>query len=171
MNRNLMITISVLLFASIIGVFLFTRNTTQNTTLVETDSEIGEEITLEEVDKSSDPESAVDTFLTNFILSGPPSANEEAVENAASLLSEGAKMGMEDEPTSGDLARFVGVQDLPDNGYEIGNVVYKDNVAADVEDGLAEVEVTFKYSGGDVVKTFLLSMVEESWQIDGVKQE
>lgn len=168
MNKNLMITISVLIFAAIVGVFLFTRSGPQETTLVETGGEISDE-TTSEVEKLPDPESTVNSFLTNFILSVPPTTNTEAVEKASSLLSEGAKMGMEDEPTSGDLAMLVGVQDIPDNGYEIGNVVYKDNVAADIEDGLAEVSVTLKYSGGDVEKVFLLSKVEDSWQIDGVE--
>jgi hypothetical protein len=169
MNKNLMITISVLIFAAIVGVFLFTRSGPQETTLVETGKETGGDTAIEDIHNFQNPEEVVEAFLNIFILTAPPSVDEWLFEKALSLLSGGAKTGMEDEPTSGDLAMLVGVQDIPDNGYEIGNVVYKDNVAADIEDGLAEVSVTLKYSGGDAEKVFLLSKVEDSWQIDGVE--
>ena len=171
MNKKIVITVSVLVIFAVAGVILLTRNGAQETTLVETSNEINEEVVIEETENLLGPENTVDSFLSNFILSTPPSADEEAVENATMLLSERAKMGMEDKPTSGDLARFVGVQDIPDNGYEIGEIIYKDNTASGMENGLAEIEVTLKYSGGDVVKTFLLSEVEDFWQIDGVEQE
>ena len=60
------------------------------------------------------------------------------------------------------LISMVGVEDIPDNGYKIGEIFYEDN------DAFAEVEVTLKYSEGDIVKIFYLSKTDDLWQVDYV---
>lgn len=107
------------------------------------------------------PQEIVANFIESFIRSAPPTSNAQALADASSLLSDDVKMGMPTELTSGDLARFVGVQDIPDNGFEMGDVTYSDNTA--------EVQTTFKYSGGDTVKVFQLSIIDGLWKIDGVR--
>jgi hypothetical protein len=114
-------------------------------------------------------EDTVRTFMNNFLQAAPPEADERALDEAVLLLSEGAKMGMETEPTSGDLAIFVKIQNPPDQGYEIGEVIYKDNPATGEEKALAEVTVTLEYLEADLEKVFQLSKFEESWKIDAVE--
>lgn len=116
----------------------------------------------------SDPATVVENFLNNFISASPPSFDKKALANAVILLSEGAKMGMADNPTAGNLAMLMGVQDVPDEEYEIGEVVYKDNKASGVENGLAEINVILNYSGGNTERLFLLSKIDNMWQIDRV---
>lgn len=111
----------------------------------------------------------VESFMDSFINSAPPEPNQSSLKLAVSLLSEGAKAEMNEPPTSGDLARLIGVQDFPDQGYEIGEIVYQGNAASGIKDGLAETKVTLKYSGGNILRIFQLSKVEDLWQIDGVK--
>ena len=127
-------------------------------------------IDKESLDRS-DPASVVGDFLDSFASAGPPVSSQEALEKAAYLLSEGARAGVGEAPTSGDLAMLLGVQDIPDEGYEIGEVVYKDNEASGIKDGLAEINVVLKYSGGDTERLFLLSKIDDFWQIDGIRQE
>lgn len=119
-----------------------------------------------QVDRST-PEDVVTAFMDNFIASAPPATDEESLQIALSLLSEGAKAEIRGNPMSGDLARIVGVQDTPTE-YKIGEVVYKDNPATGEENALAEVEVVLEYSGGGSPRLFLLSKTDNYWQIDGV---
>jgi len=119
-----------------------------------------------QVDRST-PEDVVTAFMDNFIASAPPATDEESLQIALSLLSEGAKAEIRGNPMSGDLARIVGVQDTPTE-YKIGEVVYKDNLATGEENALAEVEVVLEYSGGGSPRLFLLSKMDNYWQIDGV---
>lgn len=112
-------------------------------------------------------ENTITSFMDNFIASAPPAVDENSLRNALSLLSEGAKAEVREVPISGDLARIIGVQDIPD-GYVVGEIVYKDNLATGEESALAEAEVVLKFSGGDAGRLFLLSKIDNNWQIDGV---
>lgn len=114
-------------------------------------------------------EDTVSSFMENFIASAPSEGDMETLDAAVSLLSEGAKLGMGEDPTSGDLASMLGVQDFPDEGYQIGEVTYLENEATGEENALAEVEVSLNYSGGDTERIFLLSKSDSGWQIDGVR--
>lgn len=129
-----------------------------------------EEINVVPLDRS-DPIVVVGNFIDSFVSASPPKANQYALESAVDLLSEGAKAGMDESPTSGNLAMLLGVQDVPDEGYEIGEVIYKENKASNIKDGLVEISVVLNYSGGDTERFFLLSKVDELWQIDGIRQE
>jgi hypothetical protein len=113
------------------------------------------------------PENTIASFMKNFIASAPPVVDENSLRSALALLSEGAKAEVSEVPISGDLARIIGVQDIPD-GYTVGEIVYKDNLATGVENALAEAQVVLEYSGGDSPRLFLLSKVDNYWQIDGV---
>lgn len=78
-------------------------------------------------------------------------------------------MNMNEELTSSDLAGFVGVQDVPDGGYDIKDVTYAEGVSFGLSDRVAEVRVDLNYSGGMVQKVFLLSRNNNGWKIDGVE--
>lgn len=113
-------------------------------------------------------EETVEFFLYNFFMTAPPDPDPGALTGAVSLVSEGARVAMGGSPTSSDLAAFVGVQDIPDEGFEIGDVVYPENAATGVEDEAATVEVTLMYSGGDTVRVFSLSKIRGHWLIDEI---
>lgn len=119
----------------------------------------------------SDPIVVVGNFMENFVSASPPAINQEALKSAVGLLSEGAKASMNESPIAGNLAMLLGVQDVPNEGYEIGEVVYKDNKASGIEDSLAEINVVLKYPGGDTERLFLLSKIDNMWQIDGIRLE
>ncbi len=123
-----------------------------------------EEITPEENLVTENPEDVVETFIENFIKTAPPESDQEALDTAVSLLSEEAKVEVGEEPTSGDLAMFVGVQDIPDQGYQISDISFTN----DIDEGYADVELTLKYSGGDAVRSFELSKINGNWLIDNI---
>lgn len=123
-----------------------------------------QEIAIEEDVGVENPEEVVELFLSNFFETAPPESDQQALDSAVSLFSEEAKMEIGDEPTAGDLAMFVGIQDISDQGYEISGIEYTD----DVNQGTAEVEVTMNYSGGDTIKVFSLSKFDGNWLIDTV---
>ena len=169
MKKNSPAIILVVVILTIVGFFFISQNSTEESSLTDTVTEESADNNVEITQTVSDPEEVVDVFLTNFILSAPPTADEEALQKAVSFLSEGAKMEIGEEETSGSLALFIGVQDIPDEGYEIRDITYSDNTASGVENSLTEVNVTLKYSGGNTEKTFTLSNVEDSWMIDKIE--
>ena len=91
-------------------------------------------------------ETVMKSFLEDFINSTPPETGQEGW----------------------GLTGMVGVEDIPDSGYEIGEISYQDNVEDNIKDGYAEVKVTLKYSDGDIVKTFYLSKTDDFWYVDSV---
>lgn len=114
------------------------------------------------------PEETVEAFLINFIASAPPESDAKALSKALSLLSDNVRKKLPPNPASGDLARFVGVQDVPDRKYVISKVIYKKNLVSDNEKTLAQVHVILKYSGADSEKLFQLSKTTDAWRIDGI---
>ncbi|MDD3531799.1 MAG: hypothetical protein PHR64_00035 [Candidatus Shapirobacteria bacterium] len=117
------------------------------------------------------PENTVEQFLSNFIASAPPESDELAYGAAVSLLSQGARTSaMTDEEGKIVLPLLVGVQDLPDMGYEVLAVEYQEDLLNDEEEVLAQVTVELRYSGGDVERVFMLSKVNGDWLIDDITQ-
>lgn len=163
-NKSLLMTAGLIIILIAVVILVSSGSKTEN--VGETASPAPSENAAEA--ETIDAEETVRTFLDNFMLSAPPEGDKQALKEAVSLLSEGGKRNMKEEPTAGVLARFVGVQDLPDEGYEIAEVEYKDNPATGEEEGLAEVFVTLNYSGAKTEKVFQLSKVGDSWLIDAV---
>ena len=167
MKKNNLLFVGVLVLILVGGlVVVFTSNDRVEKAPIDqpNEEEMVEEISPEDRQVAM----TVRSFLDNFVRSAPPEPNPNSLSVAVSLLSEGAKKGMSAEPTSGDLAKLIGVQDVP-RGYEVDKINYKKNAASGVENGLAEVDVVLEYSGGDTERLFLLSKVEDSWQIDGIQ--
>ena len=101
-------------------------------------------------------------FINNFLLIAPPSEDEEAMERALNTLSERALGEIGAETQSRDLALFVGVQDIPDNGFEVKDIVIKDANSA-------ILEVELKYSSGSAHKDIHFVKEEGKWKIDSVE--
>ncbi|MGM0482903.1 MAG: hypothetical protein ACQEP6_03540 [Patescibacteria group bacterium] len=99
-------------------------------------------------------------FLDNFLAIAPPAEDSDAQGKLESVLSSSALAEIDEDNFSRDVALFVGVQDIPDEGYE---------VLDDAEnESDAYMKVRFNYSGGPVLKR--IEMVEEDgvWKVDSV---
>lgn len=166
MNKNIVILASVAIIVVITSVLFINRGDEQVSPGTESNLP-ADEATMQE--EQTAPEDVVESFMDYFLASAPPEVDEDAVDNAVALMSEGAKMQLGEDFSSSSLAAFMGVQDIPDEGYEIGEVNYVDNEATGEENALAEVEVILDYSGEDAVKTFVLSKTDSGWLIDSVR--
>lgn len=89
---------------------------------------------------------------------------------AAAHMSDGAKAQIENPDGSYDLARFIGVQDVPDQGYTIQEVTFSENPANGDPQGLAAVNVALQYTGNTSNKTFILTRDGDTWLIDAVDE-
>ncbi len=161
-SKNTLIAILILVIFIAGGVIYFIGGNQPEVVLPQPGSQ---EITIEKNVGDENPENVVELFLFNFIETAPPESDQQALDIAVSLLSEEAKVQVGEEPTSGDLGMFVGVQDIPDQGYEISDISFTD----DIDNGFADVEVTFKYSGENVIRNFELSKVDGNWLIDNIE--
>jgi hypothetical protein len=113
-----------------------------------------------------DPQATVASFMEYFLLSAPPDPDQEAVDQAINLFSEGGKSRLPNEDGQYSIARILGVQDIPDLGYEINDPVYQLNPATQDPKGMATINVTLNYSGGDTQRIFNLSQTPQGWKID-----
>lgn len=113
---------------------------------------------------------AVGTLIEGLVASAPLNNDEESVNAAVGLFSEGEKSQIPVSSGEYRLAGYFGVQDVPDEGYEIINIEYMDNPASGEENAMAEVTVTLKYSGGNVQRVILLTKSGDSWLVDGIKE-
>ncbi len=111
--------------------------------------------------QESTPEMVVEAFLAHAFGSAPPAGHEQAAAAAASLLTADARESLDDTAVmSGQLALLLGVQDVPDRGYEVG--------AARVDGDEASVEAALNYSGGATSRTFYLDDTDDGWRIDSI---
>lgn len=115
------------------------------------------------LDVEADVKAVVTDYMNYFEQAAPPEADTDAADNAYDLLTERAQSLKEEGiAVSSYLAQFSGVQDLPDEGFEI------DFVATGPGD-TKEVTTTWKYSGGAVQKVFYLENVDGDWFIDSIQ--
>jgi len=88
-------------------------------------------------------------FVLDFIEVGPPSMDQAAADRAYLALSSRAQADMNQETLSRDLAMFVGVQDMPNEGVSIENLIL-------AEDGSAILTVGLNYSGSRALREITL---------------
>ena len=100
-------------------------------------------------------------FILDFIEVGPPSMDQAAAERAYQSLSSNAQASVNQETLSRDLAMFVGVQDMPDEGVSVENLVL-------AEDGSAILTVGLNYSGGRALRAITLIKENNEWKVDAV---
>lgn len=181
-NKNLLIVIAVVIFGVAAVFALATRKAGLPAEPSESESNqpASLEFTIEPTTESAtqavtiqpatSPEETVTIFMDNFLKTAPMIDEPGAKEKALALFTEGGRdlmLQANDEP---HLGLWLGVQDFPDEGYEIGATTFKDNPATGEAGSLAEVEVSLKYSGGDTIRIFLLAKIGNNWLIDGVNQ-
>jgi hypothetical protein len=100
-------------------------------------------------------------FILDFIEVGPPSMDQIAADRAYQALSSNAQASVNQETLSRDLAMFVGVQDMPDQGVSVENLVLN-------EDGNAILTVGLNYSGGRALRDITLIKENDEWKVDAV---
>lgn len=102
-------------------------------------------------------------FILNFIKSAPPVADSKAQENALRALSKQARERISSGTESRDLAGFVGVQDVPDQGVSVENLRLESSSEAVLTVGL-------NYSGARVLKEIWMIAENGKWAVDDVKE-
>ena len=100
-------------------------------------------------------------FILDFIEVAPPTMDEEATDRAYQALSSNAQQEVSLETASRDLAMFVGVQDVPDQGASVENLVME-------EDGSATLTVGLNFSGGRVLRAITLIKEDGEWKVDAI---
>jgi len=100
-------------------------------------------------------------FILDFIEVGPPNMDEAAANRAYLALSSRAQADMNQETLSRDLAMFVGVQDMPDQGVSVENLVF-------TTDDSAILTVGLNYSGGRALRAITLIKENDEWKVDAV---
>ena len=106
------------------------------------------------------PEDTVETFLSLILASTPPEPIAGAAQEAAALMTQDAAASLDAAAPSGSLARFVGIQDFPDQGFEV--------VALTIEGDRAVVKAVLHFSGGDTTRVFTLVREGTDWRVDSV---
>lgn len=101
------------------------------------------------------------TFINDFVALAPPSSDPGAAERAYAALSSAAQQQVAPQTISRDMAMFVGVQDVPDMGVSVENLIME-------EDGSATLVVGLNFSGGPTWRR--VSLVPEGgvWKVDSI---
>lgn len=111
------------------------------------------------VPDTSTPAAAVEAFLAAVFGSVPPSGTAESAQRAVALMTSEAAAELDPGSLSGSLARFVGVQDVPDGGFTVQD--------ASVDGERAEVGVILRYSGGETRRTVILFR-DGGWLVESI---
>ena len=166
--KKTIITILVLVVLVALGYYAFTQygtktvetpESTQVFVIEESPVETGKVI-LEGKDGAV-YQKLVNEFYISFAKS---SEDTTAASTAKGLLTEEGQTYVDTAPSiSAGLAMFVGVQDIPDVGMDVKQVS---------QDGdMVSVETVWKYSGGEVAKTFIVIQVDGEYKIFRVIQQ
>jgi hypothetical protein len=115
----------------------------------------------ETVSESQKAEEVSLKFINNFILIAPPAVNIQAEKDLLNSLSENVLSKIDKEMLATEMASFVGVQDIPDQGVEIGELTLIDQENADLR-------IVLIYSGGEVEKIINLIKEEGEWKVNSV---
>ena len=161
MNKKTLTYLSIVLLLSV-GIYGLVNSPWGGKML--SDNEVGQEQLVVGADISS----VINRFMEDFNHALPPKIEEEYIEEAVSLFSEGGKSKIPMVNGNYHLGQALGVQDKPDDGYKIVETILKDNPATGEKDSLAEVKVSLEYSGGDVLRLFKMSKIDGEWKIDGI---
>ena len=101
------------------------------------------------------------SFIQDFVEIGPPEPSPEAEERVYAALSERAKTEVSRERLSRDMAAFVGVQDVPDQGVSVEDLRV-------VDDKNVVVVLGLNFSGGRVLREVHLIVEEDEWKVDDI---
>ncbi|MBD3282182.1 MAG: hypothetical protein GF387_01070 [Candidatus Portnoybacteria bacterium] len=100
-------------------------------------------------------------FMLGFVKITPSSSDPEAEKSIYNALSENAKEEVSKETIASDLAQFIGVQDVPDQGVSVEDLQIIDNNNAILIVGL-------NYSGGRTIRHIHLVIENNEWKVDKI---
>jgi|GEM_PF-3143885 len=100
-------------------------------------------------------------FMLNFVAMAPPESDPVAMEKAYNALSVSAKNQVSRENFISDMAFFIGVQDVPDQGISIEDLQITDTDKATLILGL-------NYSGGRTIRNVNMVVENGEWKVDGI---
>lgn len=100
-------------------------------------------------------------FMRDATSVSPSSPNPQAQERAYAALSESAKAGISQEQFLADIAQFLGVQDMPDNGVSVEDLERTSRSEAVLTVGL-------NYSGGRQLRDVYLVVEGGAWKVDAI---
>lgn len=100
-------------------------------------------------------------FIQDFIKVAPPEPDEDATERIMDVLSVRARNEIVRETVSADMARFIGVQDVPDQGASVEDLQITSDTGAYLTVGL-------NYSGGRIERNVHLVVENGAWKVDRV---
>lgn len=118
----------------------------------------------ETVSESQKAEEVGIQFINNFIVIAPPAVNIEAEQDLLNSLSERVLNNIDTEMLATEMASFVGVQDIPDEGVKIGEITLLDEKNA-------VLDIKLNYSGGTIEKNINLIKENEEWKVDSVENQ
>jgi hypothetical protein len=101
-------------------------------------------------------------FVQDFVAIAPPNINQQAEERAYQALSNSASENISRENLSRDLAGFMGVQDVPDQGVSVEDL---QRPTAD----RAVLIVGLDYSGSRVLRGINMIVEDGEWKVDSVE--
>lgn len=112
------------------------------------------------------PQTVVDTFMKSFTQIKTTTTNDPNAQNAKNLLTQDAQKVVSEEASGSlvsGLAKFAGVQSVPDGGYTLGKPVVSGNTVT--------VATTWNFLSGPVIKVFYLVNESNEWKIDTIRDK
>lgn len=111
--------------------------------------------------ESENVEFAGYAFIQNYINSASPQSDPQAAQNAFSSLSQAAKTKVSPDSISLDLAAFINIQGVPDQGFSVEDLQFE---------GLdkAKYIIGLNYSSGRLLRAINLIKENEQWKVDSV---
>lgn len=101
------------------------------------------------------------TFIQDVIAVAPPATDATAAERLYRSLSRSARADISVATIAGDMARFIGIQDVPDQGVSVEDL----QIIGPTE---AVLRVGLNYSGGRTQRDLHLIVEDQEWRIDRV---
>ncbi len=128
-----------------------------------------EKIIKESEEKTNNVVEVVNSFMIGLkdYLSSTETSN--SIDLALNQLSEEAKKNIPVVNGKYQLEQFLKIKKTPLKSYEITAATFSENPATSDSDGLANINVVFRYSQEEFARSFLLSKNETGWKIDGVE--
>ncbi len=101
-------------------------------------------------------------FMQDLIKAAPGEDDAAAAERLYAALSARAKTEVAEDTILRDIALFVGVQDVPDQGVSVENL----EVHSDTETTLI---IGLNYSGGRVLRAIDMVVEDGEWKVDAIR--
>jgi len=102
-------------------------------------------------------------FMLDFVKIAPPQTDSEAEDRVYQSLSSRAKGQVDRQTIIGDMAGFVGIQDVPGQGVSVEDLQI-------VDDQTAILILGLNYSGGRAIRWVYLVVEDGQWKVDKVTE-